>query len=211
MLLNISSDRIIYNNAQGRSILPYWNLEKSIADFLYSEYSGIKDPSSSYEIVVINGPGSFTNLRIVTLALNTFSVLNGGRIKFYSIDKITRYVDLYKQNKIPRYCLMYIWQKNNFWLVDLQRAGETSLQEYIKEVKKIHTADLYAEIEKVRDEIFLDEMVAEWLEMVTAKLVWLWDIEMSTFAYDQEAVKRFWLKLTDLIEPLYLIDANIQS
>jgi hypothetical protein len=56
---------------------------------------------------------------------------------------------------------MYIGQKNNFWLVDLQRSSEISLVEYIKEVKKIHSSVLREEIALVEGNVFLDEMVAE--------------------------------------------------
>jgi hypothetical protein len=56
---------------------------------------------------------------------------------------------------------MYIGQKNNFWLVDLQRPSEISLVEYVKEVKKIHSSVLRKEMALIEGSVFLDEMVAE--------------------------------------------------
>jgi hypothetical protein len=56
---------------------------------------------------------------------------------------------------------MYIGQKNNFWLVDLQRPSEISLVEYVNEVKKIHSSVLREEMAMVSGEVFLDEVVAE--------------------------------------------------
>jgi hypothetical protein len=90
--VNISSDRIIFHDSYEQWELPYGELEKVVPDFLYAHVV----PSSDRAMIILNGPGSFTNLRIVTLALNTMNTLHDFSWTFYSITKIDWYAQLFR-------------------------------------------------------------------------------------------------------------------
>jgi hypothetical protein len=77
-------------------------------------------------------------------------------------------------------------------------------------VKKIHSSVLREEMAMVSGEVFLDEVVAEWLDVITEKLDGVWQLKMSTFVYADDLVEKFGLTLCDTIEPAYMINANIQ-
>ena len=107
--------------------MPYGELEKNLPDFLYSHLPTKVGLDQGSRVTVINGPGSFTNLRIATLALNTFNMLHDFSVDFVSVGKIEWYGLLrVARNDIKRYCLMYIGQKKNFWVVDLERFAQGS-------------------------------------------------------------------------------------
>jgi tRNA(Arg) A34 adenosine deaminase TadA len=69
---------------------------------------------------------------------------------------------------------------------------------------------LREEIALVAGNVFLDEMVAEWFEMITERLDGIWHLEMSAFVYADDLVEKFGLTLSDTVEPAYMINANIQ-
>jgi hypothetical protein len=56
---------------------------------------------------------------------------------------------------------MYIGQKKNFWIVDLEKIGDV-------EIKKLHIDNLNEYISSLGDERFVDEMVAEGKETMDA-------------------------------------------
>lgn len=211
MLLNISSDRIIFKSAHEHIILPYWELEKEISTLLYQHI-----PTTTEKLIVINGPWSFTNLRIATLALNTYNMLHNFPINFVSISKIERYQLLYsnsvtewQHNKIiARYCIMYIGQKKNFWIVDLAHTKNYGVAEWQQDgIVKIHVDNMKEYVDTLGNNWFVDEMVAEWKETID-KLFGEWKYSMYQFIdTDQLQITNY--KLVKLLEPNYMIDANI--
>lgn len=214
MLLNISTDRITFMNGEDRIVLPYGDLEKSVSDFLYSPaFAAVKS-----QLVVINWPWSFTNLRIVTLALNTYNMLHEFPIDFVSISKIDRYKAEFEAQKsgVKRYCLMYIGQKKNFWIVDLSiKSGEwviknkkdSSATPLNDAIVKVHVDQLKDHVATLWDEWFVDEMVAEGKEMIDEVLgenlydMYAFEDELRETRDDQ--------KITKLLEPNYMIEANV--
>lgn len=187
MFINISSDRIFALQWKNRHELPYGELEKNLPQFLYESkrlgFHGAEcdmPPRQWGRVVVLNGPWSFTNLRIATLALNTFNTLHDFVVPFVSVDKITWYKMLYKQGKVARYCVMYIGQKKHVWVVDLKivhverteqweviidEDGENKVQQLGgRGWKKVHIDHLAEEVVQCWDDWFVDEVVAEWKE-----------------------------------------------
>jgi tRNA A37 threonylcarbamoyladenosine modification protein TsaB len=65
---------------------------------------------------IITGPGSFTNLRIGTLILNTLQSFAHHALTFYTISKPDLYSYLYLTYDAPLHAVMYIGQKKNVWL-----------------------------------------------------------------------------------------------
>jgi hypothetical protein len=64
---------------------------------------------------------------------------------------------------------MYIGQKKNFWVVDLEHSAQgrgTREQGVVDSVVKVHVDQLKEYVEKLGSEWFVDEMVAEGKEMM---------------------------------------------
>lgn len=209
MLFHISTDRIIFINWGERVILPYGELEKNLPDFLYKHLSANADLDQGSRVTVINGPGSFTNLRIATLALNTYNMLHNFWLDFVSIGKIEHFVLEKREKKkdIRRYCLMYIGQKKNFWVVDLERSEQGIVN--LDAIVKLHVDNLKEYVDKLGDDWFVDEMVAEGKEMMDSLFG-----EEGYMMYSFE--ENYELQITNyesvkLLVPNYMIDSNIES
>ena len=114
------------------------------------------------ECYVLNWPGWFTNLRVWTLALNLLKTLKDEKTKFYSISKPELYSIFFKNWWIPRYWILYIWQKSNVWLRDTEN---NHLIEMIKksEIKDIINKywDIY--LDQVYDESYFNDL---WWKLV---------------------------------------------
>ncbi len=211
MLLNISSDRIIFKSAHEHIILPYWELEKEISTLLYQHI-----PTTTEKLIVINGPWSFTNLRIATLALNTYNMLHNFPINFVNVSKIERYQLLYSNSMmewqhnriIARYCIMYIGQKKNFWIVDLAKTKNDGMVEWHHDgVVKIHVDEMKEYVDSLGNNWFVDEMVAEGKETID-RLFGEWKYSMYQFI-DTDRTTEWQNNETKMIDPNYMIDANI--
>lgn len=70
------------------------------------------------KIFVLNWPWSFTTLRIWSVALNMLNLFKDYKIQYYSTNKINFYKQIRKQLNLPRYWLIFIWQKLNYRLYD---------------------------------------------------------------------------------------------
>ena len=123
LFLNISADKIHAIVNGNETIIEHGDLEKAIADFLYKQ-------KEIRGVFIINGPGSFTNLRIVTLALNMYNFLHKGVADFYTIDKISLYKKLYQNNIIPRSGYIYIGQRKNRRKIDLESMQHEVVQDF---------------------------------------------------------------------------------
>lgn len=199
---NISSDRIVFHHDNDVHELPYGELEKSVSSFLYD----VIVPSNDREIVVINGPGSFTNLRIVTLALNTMNMLNDFTWTFYSLSKLDWYDQLFRGSVagVKRFVVMYIGQRKNIWLVDLEKL-RCSCGDWQGAVEKVSLDNLVQRLEKKKGNWCLDSMYAEWLTAVREQL----DVEIM-YVYKPEHLEHIALpEAAKLLEPHYMIDANV--
>jgi hypothetical protein len=98
-------------------------------------------------------------------------MLHNFNVNFVSIEKIERYSSQFIDHgsQLKRYCVMYIGQKKNFWVVDLERSAQgrgTREQGVVDSVVKVHVDQLKEYVEKLGSEWFVDEMVAEGKEMM---------------------------------------------
>lgn len=93
------------------------------------------------EILVLNGPWGFTNLRVGCLALNLLKTLKKGQLSFFSLSKIELYQHFYRKAWISRYGAIYIGQKSNVRLRDFEE------NKLISSVKKDQLSALSSEYE----------------------------------------------------------------
>ncbi|MFZ2150861.1 MAG: hypothetical protein WAZ12_03935 [Candidatus Absconditicoccaceae bacterium] len=122
MFINISSDKVYIGTGDKNIFLDRNGIENVLGSSLIKLYkkNKIKD------ILVLNGPGGFTNLRVSTLCLNLLNTLEKDSIKIYDISKINLYNHLYDKNLIPRYGIIYIGQRKNIRLYDFQKQKYTT-------------------------------------------------------------------------------------
>ena len=108
------------------------------------------------EILVLNGPWGFTNLRVGCLALNLLKTLKKGQLSFFSLSKIELYQHCYRKAWISRYGAIYIGQKSNVRLRDFEA------NKLISSVKKDQLSALSSEykglfVDQVYERDYFDE------------------------------------------------------
>lgn len=113
MFINLWSPTITLITSDGQSVIPFSHVEKILSQELISYYK--KYPSE--KIYVIVWPGSFTNLRVGILSLQWLQYI-APESTFFSTDKLSLFYELYKKSILPRYGIVYFWQRKNLWLVD---------------------------------------------------------------------------------------------
>ncbi len=241
MFINISSDRIFFVHEDKRIELPFGDLEKNLPAFLYWDFSRalwIKStsaqpsPSDHIEIVVLHWPWSFTNIRIGTLALNTYTMLHSYQLEFLNINKLQRYRALYIQKKIPQICVMFIGQKKNYRIVDLEKIHifltknpdfdwnwKESLAQLLHEC--VEKTSLVAYIQEREngdhnEQIFFDEVVAEWKDAIqnACEMTWIEPFFYRFVEGDIDSVvhvlrEKWWLQKEKLLSANYMIEANV--
>ncbi len=121
LFLNISSDKVHLLDDQNEKFLERNGIENTLWPTLlqYTQSHPVET------IVLLNGPGGFTNLRVGTLTLNMLNELlehdTGTFIPIASISKFDLYTYAYKQWRIPRHGIIYIGQKHNVWKYDCEQ------------------------------------------------------------------------------------------
>lgn len=120
LFVNISSDQVHILDDQDEHFLERNGIENLLWPMLL-EYTQSHPVES---LLLLNGPGGFTNLRVGTLAINMLNTLlehdTGTFIPIASITKIDLYTYAYKQGRLPRYGIIYIGQRHNIWRYDFQ-------------------------------------------------------------------------------------------
>jgi len=197
MFINISSDKV-YIWTWDKNIF----LERNgIENVLWSQLIKLYNKNKFKEIIVLNWPWWFTNLRVSTLCLNLLNTLQKDKIKIYDISKIDLYNHLYNKNLIPRYWIIYIWQRKNIRLYDFQK------QKYITQTIDETSLD---------KDYFLDQVYENWyywnlnekLEIkINYKKTWL-EIKYKSKIF-QIKIKDLNIKPTKQIQPNYMIDPKM--
>ena len=115
--IDISSDHIAIYHWTSQKIL----LERSWVDReLGKVLVNLDREQAIWECLVLNWPWGFTNLRVWTLALNLLKTLKNNQISFFSLSKLELYNLFYQKGWIGSKILVYIGQRLNVWLWDLE-------------------------------------------------------------------------------------------
>lgn len=123
MLLNLWSELIMLTTKEDTIVFPFENIEEKLTKHLVDYYHH-HNPKVLY---VINGPGSFTNLRVWTLVANLMYELSEHKLQMKTIGKLELFRYLYLHNILPEEGYIYFWQRKKFWL----RSGETNAKELV--------------------------------------------------------------------------------
>jgi len=81
------------------------------------------------KILVLNGPGGFTNLRVASLTINLLQRIEKDSLEIYDISKLDLYHFAIEKNILPNLWAVYIWQRKTLRLYDF-------LEKNYKVVKK---------------------------------------------------------------------------
>ena len=100
LFINISLENIILSSKDDHIVIARGDLEMNLPQALHDHFSKQDTSISEFSVYVLNGPGSFTNLRIGCLCINILKELmsiKGITIHLYHQDKQTLYTILSQQ------------------------------------------------------------------------------------------------------------------
>lgn len=133
LFCNISSDKVHILDNRGEVFLDRNGIEKELWPTLV-DWSK-KSPFD--KVLLLNGPGGFTNLRVWTLTWNLIAHLlhlKKQTVQFFSCTKIDLYSYFVKKWILPKIGYIYLWQKNSVWKYDFEKDSyEMATQPFVFE------------------------------------------------------------------------------
>ena len=201
IFMNISIDSVLIDTGDKYRIsIPRDHVE----ELLWRELIQLYREKWFDNVVVLNGPWGFTNLRVGTLCLNILNTLLDNQLDFYDISKIDLYKKAYEKWFLPKYWVIYIWQKRNIRLRDFEK-NEKIWQYSFNELKDLdemkNIENMF--VEDVEDKEYYPEWMNGYLKYHTL-LNWT-DISLI----DGKAANWKWISVDELwLEPLKSIAPN---
>ena len=162
IFINISSDSVLTDTwDKYRISLPRNHVER----LLWKELVNLYREKWFQNVIVLNWPGGFTNLRVGTLCLNILNTLLENQLTFYDISKIDLYKKAYERWYLPKYWVIYIWQKRNIRLRDFEK-NERIWQYSFNELKDLGVMEDVDNvfIEDVEDENYYPDWMDKYLK-----------------------------------------------
>lgn len=198
LFVNISSDYVHLLDDQYEQFLERNGIENTLGMNLleYTQQHPVE------KLLLLNGPGGFTNLRVGTLTINTLNTLleydTGTFIPIASITKIDLYAYAHKQWRLPRYGILYIGQKHNVRLCDFQE--HTHKQITLEEIN-------------YTDDIFLDFVHNQYRETTDAMISFSMDNNTLYLQYKGDSheipVRELRIPSTMTVAPEYFIEPTM--
>ena len=208
IFMNISSDYIIIDTWEKFRIdIPRNFVER----YLWVELVKLYREKWFKNVVVLNWPGWFTNLRVGTLCLNILNTLFENQLDFYNISKIDLYKRAYEKKILTRYWIIYIWQKRNIRLRDFER-NEKMWQYSFDELKNLdeikNTKSVF--IEDIEDKEYYPEWMDVYLKYHTL-LDWsdIYLIDDKTADWNCISIDEFSWNPLKSINPNYMVEPSV--
>lgn len=208
IFMNISSDSVLIDTWDKYRInIPRDHVER----LLWWELVNLHRERWFDNVVVLNWPGGFTNLRVGTLCLNILNTLLENQLNFFDISKIDLYKKAYEKCFLPKYWVIYIWQKRNIRLRDFEKdekIWQYSFNELkdLEEIKNIENVF----IEDIEDENYYPEWTNEYIKY---HIVFEWDIvfliDKKCRIKNQILIDELNLKPLKSIAPNYMMDPSV--
>ena len=157
-------------------------------------------------ILVLNGPGSFTTLRLGCLTVNAIKQFGDRDISLYSLSKLALYRYAYESWVLPKEWYIFIGQKKNMWKVEYDWNEEF----YWRQKEIVHHADI-----QPANKYFIDPCEHVCVEKLDQK----YRVDIS---FDGESIHvwydgticsfdtiKLWLLSCDVVEPQYCMEPQI--
>lgn len=201
LFMNISSDEIVISDWEMNDFLHRNDVEK----VLWPKLVQLVRQWNYRNIIVLNWPGWFTNLRVGTLCLNILNTLLENQLNFYDISKISLYKKAYERWVLPKFWVIYIWQKRNIRLWDFEK-NEKVWQYSFDELGKKINCPIF--LDEVIDENYYPDSLSEYLKI---KLSFDW----NNLSIDNNnkiinlSVDELDLRPSKSLAPNYMMDPSI--
>ena len=206
--MNISIDSVTtYTWDNYGVIIPRDHVER----LLWKELVNLYREKWFENVIVLNWPGGFTNLRVGTLCLNLLNTLLENQLSFYDISKIDLYKKAYEKWFLPKYWIIYIWQKRNIRLRDFDKNEKVWQYSFIElkdldEMKDIK--DVF--IDDVDDEEYYPEWMDEYLKYhVLLNWTDLYLVDNKTANWNYISIDEFYLQPLKSIAPNYMMEPSV--
>ena len=199
--IDISSDHIAIYHWTSEKIL----LERSWVDReLGKVLVNLDREQAIWECLVLNWPWGFTNLRVWTLALNLLKTLKNNQISFFSLSKLELYNLFYQKGWIESKILVYIGQRLNVWLWDLE------WWRLISTVKKSEIDQLSSQypdltLDQVYDEAYFESTIPQLSYEFRTDWCYLKRNNTEHFLSRDELT----IHPVERLEPNYMIEPNV--
>lgn len=199
--IDISSDHIAIYHWTSEKIL----LERSWVDReLGKVLVNLDREQAIWECLVLNWPWGFTNLRVWTLALNLLKTLKNNQISFFSLSKLELYNLFYQKDWIGSKILVYIGQRLNVWLWDLE------WWKLISTVKKSEIDQLSSQypdltLDQVYDEAYFEPIIPQLSYEFRIDWCYLKSGNIEHFLSRDELT----IHPVERLEPNYMIEPNV--
>ena len=204
MFINIATENIILYDRENSYIIPFRDVEQELTRICINSYKTYL-PDSIY---VLNGPWSFTNLRVWSLVINILLLLSQEKCKVYTIDKLSLYKAVMTESFLPRYGYIFMWQRKNIRYYDFEQDNYTVYS-------KPELSTITQNFQNSQDEIFFIDLFV-WQDFAE---FFVWNSRMIDIVYkDEEIILSFWWKEhkithlftpTQKMEPYYAMEPNI--
>ena len=208
IFINISSDSVLTDTWDNYRIsIPRDHVER----LLWWELVNLHRERWFDNVVVLNWPGGFTNLRVGTLCLNILNTLLENQLTFYDISKIDLYKKAHEKWFLPKYWVIYIWQKRNIRLWDFEKnekIWQYSFNE-LKDLEEIKNVENVF-IEDVEDKEYYPKWMDKYLKHHTL-LNWnvIDLIDDKTANWNGISINELNLKPLKSIAPNYMMDPSV--
>ena len=208
IFMNISIDSVItYTWDKYWIIIPRDHVE----ELLWKELINLYREKWFDNVIVLNWPGWFTNLRVGTLCLNILNTLLEIQLNFYDISKIDLYRKAYEKWFLPKYWVIYIWQKRNIRLRDLEKNEKIWQYSFIElkdldEVKNVENVF----VEDVQDNEYYPEWMDKYLKYHTL-LNWtdIYLVDNKIADWKWISIDEFDLNPLKSIAPNYMMEPSV--
>ncbi len=208
IFMNISIDSVItYTWDKYGIIIPRDHVER----LLWWELVNLHRERWFDNVVVLNWPGWFTNLRVGTLCLNILNTLLENQLNFYDISKIDLYKKAYEKWFLPRYWVIYIWQKRNIRLRDFEnneKVWQYSFNELkdLDEVKNVENVF----VEDIEDKGYYPIWMGEYLKYhILLKWIDIYLVDDKTADWKWISIDEFDLNPLKSIAPNYMMEPSV--
>ncbi len=193
MIIQINLDTITWRHNNQSHTIPREDSEYILGEKL----AQLHRATPLWTIYVLNWPGSFTNLRLGSIVINTLAHLSTTPITLYSLSKSDFWHTCFTHDAIGQYGVLYIWQKKNARLFDA--LAQTHEKKTL--VDLYEKADLFYENIGTRES---DKKTQLSFDEATCTVT-LWNKQTAI------SLEAFPWSTVDSITPEYVIEPNISA